>query len=148
MKHLLSLLTLLSVSFTAFAQHTITGEVEDQMGETVPGATVILKDNPTIGTITDTKGNATPVESLMDLLEQVRARGRKGMSIYRFKGLGEMDADELYDTTMDPTKRHMLRVQLSDAVKADQMFSLLMGEEVAPRCEFIEQNATYAEIDA
>ena len=56
MKHLLSLLTLLSVSFTAFAQHTITGEVEDQMGETVPGATVILKDNPTIGTITDLDG--------------------------------------------------------------------------------------------
>ena len=86
-------------------------------------------------------GVTQEVKSLPDLLEAIRARGRKGMSIYRFQGLGEMDADELYDTTMDPTKRHMLRVKLSDAVKADQMFSLLMGDEVEPRRKFIEDNA-------
>ncbi len=79
--------------------------------------------------------------SLKKLLDDVRAHGRVGLSIYRFKGLGEMDADELFDTTMNPEKRHMLRVKLSDAVAADRMFSLLMGDEVEPRRKFIEENA-------
>ncbi|MCR5414249.1 MAG: DNA topoisomerase (ATP-hydrolyzing) subunit B [Kiritimatiellae bacterium] len=79
--------------------------------------------------------------SLKKLLDDVRAHGKQGLSVYRFKGLGEMDADELFDTTMNPEKRHMLRVKLSDAVAADQMFSLLMGDEVEPRRKFIEDNA-------
>ena len=103
--------------------------VEDYLGES--GKVATLEED----------GVAQDVKSLPDLLEAIRARGRKGMSIYRFKGLGEMDADELFDTTMNPAKRHMLRVQLSDAVKADQMFSLLMGDEVEPRRKFIEDNA-------
>ncbi len=78
---------------------------------------------------------------LRKTLEDVRAHGKVGLSIYRFKGLGEMDADELYDTTMNPEKRHMLRVKLSDAVEADRMFTLLMGDEVEPRRRFIEDNA-------
>ena len=103
--------------------------VEDYLGE---GGTVATLEED---------GSSQDVKNLPDLLEAIRARGRKGMSIYRFKGLGEMDADELYETTMDPAKRHMLRVKLSDAVKADQMFSLLMGDEVEPRRKFIEDNA-------
>ena len=103
--------------------------VEDYLGES--GTVAILEED----------GSSQEVKNLPDLLEAVRARGRKGMSIYRFKGLGEMDADELYETTMDPARRHMLRVKLSDAVKADQMFSLLMGDEVEPRRKFIEDNA-------
>ena len=79
--------------------------------------------------------------SLKRLLDDVREAGKKGLSVYRFKGLGEMDADELFDTTMNPEKRHMLRVKLSDAVAADRMFTLLMGDEVEPRRRFIEDNA-------
>jgi len=78
---------------------------------------------------------------LASLLDKVRSHGKQGLSVYRFKGLGEMDADELFDTTMNPEKRHMLRVKLSDAVAADRMFTLLMGDEVEPRRKFIEDNA-------
>ena len=106
--------------------------VADYLGET--GKVAALEED----------GTAQDVASLPDLLEAVRARGRKGMNIMRFKGLGEMDAKELFDTTMDPKKRHMKRVQLSDAVKADQIFSLLMGDEVEPRRKFIEENALSA----
>ncbi len=79
--------------------------------------------------------------ALKKLLEDVRVHGKQGLSVYRFKGLGEMDAEELFDTTMNPEKRRMLRVKLNDAVAADQMFSLLMGDEVEPRRKFIEDNA-------
>ena len=70
-------------------------------------------------------------------------------TIQRYKGLGEMDAEQLWDTTMDPAKRTLLQIKLEDAIEADQVFSMLMGEEVVPRKDFIQKNAQYAtDIDA
>ena len=68
--------------------------------------------------------------------------------VQRYKGLGEMSAQELRDTTMSPEHRLLKQVRISDAAEADRIFSMLMGEDVAPRRDFIEANANYANIDA
>ena len=90
------------------------------------------------------EGDRETVKSLFsipEILAGVKEVGRRGLSIKRFKGLGEMNARELFDTTMDPAKRKLLRVDLTDAVEAEEMFTKLMGEEVEPRRQFIEDNA-------
>lgn len=90
------------------------------------------------------KENRTNLFSILDLLPRIREAGRKGLQIQRYKGLGEMNPKQLYETTMDPEKRRLLKVDIEDAAKAEQVFSMLMGDDVASRRRFIEDNALNA----
>jgi DNA gyrase subunit B len=87
------------------------------------------------------KAVAKPLFSIADILSGVKDAGKRGVQIKRFKGLGEMNAKELFETTMNPEKRKLLRIDLTDAVEAEEMFTKLMGDEVEPRRQFIEDNA-------
>lgn len=82
-----------------------------------------------------------PIFSPLELSEKLRAIGRTGLTIQRYKGLGEMNAEQLYETTMNPETRQLLRVEIADAAKAEATFSMLMGEDVEIRRAFIEDNA-------
>jgi DNA gyrase subunit B len=82
-----------------------------------------------------------PFAGLREVLHAVEEEGRQGMTIQRYKGLGEMNPHQLWETTMDPARRTILKVTLEDAVEAEQMFTTLMGEAVEPRKQFIEDHA-------
>jgi DNA gyrase subunit B len=85
--------------------------------------------------------------SFEELRDGILAVAQKGIEYYRFKGLGEMDAEELRDTTMDPSTRTLVQVTMEDAASADEVFSMLMGDQVEPRRAFIEENALAANLD-
>ena len=87
------------------------------------------------------KERITELFSIIDLVENIRAIGRRGLSIQRYKGLGEMNPKQLYETTMDPNTRRLLKVDVADAALADGIFTMLMGEDVPSRRAFIEDNA-------
>jgi len=82
-----------------------------------------------------------PLFSIAEILTSVKEAGKRGIQIKRFKGLGEMNASELFDTTMNPEKRKLLRIDMTNVVEAEEMFTKLMGDEVEPRRQFIEDNA-------
>jgi DNA gyrase subunit B len=87
------------------------------------------------------RATVKPLFSIAEILAGVKEAGKKGIQIKRFKGLGEMNAKELFETTMNPEKRKLLRIDMTDLVEAEEMFTKLMGDEVEPRRQFIEDNA-------
>jgi DNA gyrase subunit B len=91
--------------------------------------------------IIDEEEKELPIFTLKEGIDFLRSNGRKGIEIQRYKGLGEMNADQLWDTTMDPAQRTLVRVTIPDAIAADHMFTMLMGEDVPPRRAFIEKHA-------
>ncbi|AFS22745.1 DNA gyrase, B subunit [Chlamydia psittaci VS225] len=99
------------------------------------------KDSEMVITNEDSKTLPYTCYTLKEVIDHLKALGRKGIEIQRYKGLGEMNADQLWDTTMNPEQRTLVRVSLKDAVEADHIFTMLMGEEVPPRREFIENHA-------
>ncbi|QEG42395.1 DNA gyrase subunit B [Roseimaritima ulvae] len=103
---------------------------QERTGSTAPRFELVRGDD-----------NRRSLEDLRELLPQVRAAGEKGLQLTRFKGLGEMNAEELRETTLDPSNRTLVQVNLADAGAADEMFRLLMGDKVEPRREFIEKHA-------
>lgn len=80
--------------------------------------------------------------------DEITAEMGKGVHVQRYKGLGEMNSHQLWETTMNPDTRILRKVTIDNAAEADRVFSMLMGDEVPPRCEFIEKHAHYANIDA
>jgi DNA gyrase subunit B len=110
--------------------------IDEQRPEAIEGAEA--DEQPSEA---DTKGKPVTVTRPSELLDAVLAAGRKGLSIQRYKGLGEMNAEQLWETTLDPANRSLLRVEVAQADVADEIFTRLMGDVVEPRREFIQDNA-------
>ena len=104
------------------------------------------EENP-IFTIQDGDRQPRQADNVLEMLQEILDIGRRGIAITRYKGLAEMNAEQLRDTTMNPSSRVLLQVKLEDAVEADRVFTLLMGDDVAPRREFIEKYGNHVNLD-
>jgi DNA gyrase subunit B len=109
-------------------------------GDLLPSPRIAGRE-PTPRFFLEYEGKQQILSHLRMLVSDIRKFGERGIKIVRFKGLGEMDGEELWDTTLDPARRTLLKVTLDDALKADDMFRTLMGEKVEPRREFIQKHA-------
>ncbi|WP_435980724.1 DNA topoisomerase (ATP-hydrolyzing) subunit B [Psychrobacter sp. DM4] len=126
---------LLDASFINSGEYTKLLRLSSEWNTLLDASAFIRREN-TAGTTKD-----IPVRDFDYLWQQMMLDARRGLAIQRYKGLGEMNADQLWDTTMDPENRRMLRVTIEDAIAADHMFTCLMGDHVEPRRAFIEENA-------
>jgi DNA gyrase subunit B len=104
-------------------------------GEELPTRFALVSPDPKAGTLT------RPIANLAQIVPTILDTGKHGIEIKRFKGLGEMDAEQLWETTMNPANRVLLKVTWDAASQAEQLFSILMGEEVEPRRQYIEEHA-------
>jgi DNA gyrase subunit B len=102
---------------------------------------IIPHNNPPFRVVTGDKDDGIEIHSVRKLLGFMTEEGKKGINIQRYKGLGEMNPDQLWETTMHPEKRTLLQVRIEDALDSDEIFTILMGDQVEPRREFIQNNA-------
>ena len=121
-------------------KYTLKGKIELDEGFFSTETPLDKKDEKFLFTVV-TEKEEIPVHDLKELLSKVMNIGAGSANIQRYKGLGEMNAEQLWETTMDPSKRKLLKVCLDDEAETEKTFTMLMGDKVEPRREFIEQNA-------